>query len=84
MQRVTESKRKTFLQSDIDHRHSYLERALNRGESSDPLNHRYMIALVASRDQDLAGGEQRAVTKPVAKSWWLASVYATCGPQECF
>jgi len=31
---------KIFLNSDIDHRHFYLEGTLNRGESSDQLNQR--------------------------------------------
>jgi alkylresorcinol/alkylpyrone synthase/polyketide synthase Type III len=34
--------RKIFLDSDIDHRHFYLEGDLNRGESSDQLNQRYL------------------------------------------
>jgi predicted naringenin-chalcone synthase len=34
--------RKIFLNSDIDHRHFYFEGALNRGESSDQLNQRYL------------------------------------------
>ena len=34
--------RKIFLNSDIDHRHFYLEGTLNRGESSDQLNQRYL------------------------------------------
>ncbi len=34
--------RKIFLNSDIDHRHFYLEGNLNRGESSDQLNQRYL------------------------------------------
>jgi predicted naringenin-chalcone synthase len=34
--------RKIFLNSDIDHRHFYLEGILNRGESSDQLNQRYL------------------------------------------
>ena len=34
--------RKIFLNSDIDYRHLYLEGALNREESSDQLNQRYL------------------------------------------
>jgi predicted naringenin-chalcone synthase len=34
--------RKIFLNSDIDYRHFYLEGALNRNESSDQLNQRYL------------------------------------------
>jgi predicted naringenin-chalcone synthase len=34
--------RKIFLNSDIEHRHFYLEDALNREESSDQLNQRYL------------------------------------------
>jgi len=34
--------RKIFLNSDIDFRHFYLEGALNRTESSDQLNQRYL------------------------------------------
>jgi polyketide synthase Type III len=34
--------RKIFLNSDIDHRHFYLEGALNRAETSDQLNQRYL------------------------------------------
>src|SRR5579862_8071099 len=34
--------RKIFLNSDIDYRHFYLEGSLNRGESSDQLNQRYL------------------------------------------
>ena len=34
--------RKIFLNSDIDHRHFYLEGTLNRGESSDQLNQGYL------------------------------------------
>ena len=34
--------RKIFLNSDIDHRHFYLEGSLNREESSDQLNQRYL------------------------------------------
>jgi len=34
--------RKIFLNSDIDHRHFYLEGAPNREESSDQLNQRYL------------------------------------------
>ena len=34
--------RKIFLNSDIDHRHFFLEGALNRGENSDQLNQRYL------------------------------------------
>jgi len=34
--------RKIFLNSDIDPRHFYLEGTLNRGESSDQLNQRYL------------------------------------------
>jgi len=34
--------RKIFLNSDIDHRHFYLEGTLNRGENSDQLNQRYL------------------------------------------
>ena len=34
--------RKIFLNSDIDHRHFYLEGELNREESSDQLNRRYL------------------------------------------
>ncbi len=34
--------RKIFLNSDIDHRHFYLEGTLNRRESSDQLNQRYL------------------------------------------
>src|SRR5580704_6939488 len=34
--------REIFLNSDIDHRHFYLEGTLNRGESSDQLNQRYL------------------------------------------
>lgn len=34
--------RKIFLNSDIDHRHFYLEGALYREESSDQLNQRYL------------------------------------------
>ena len=34
--------RKIFLDSDIDYRHFYLEGALNREESSDQLNQRYL------------------------------------------
>jgi predicted naringenin-chalcone synthase len=34
--------RKIFLNSDIDHRHLYLEGTLNRAESSDQLNQRYL------------------------------------------
>jgi hypothetical protein len=34
--------RKIFLNSDIDHRHFCLEGTLNRGESSDQLNQRYL------------------------------------------
>ena len=34
--------RKIFLNSDIDYRHFYLEGALNRQESSDQLNQRYL------------------------------------------
>jgi polyketide synthase Type III len=34
--------RKIFLNSDIDHRHFYLEGTLNRGESSDQLNQRFL------------------------------------------
>jgi predicted naringenin-chalcone synthase len=34
--------RKIFLNSDIDHRHFYLEGALNRRENSDQLNQRYL------------------------------------------
>jgi 3,5-dihydroxyphenylacetyl-CoA synthase len=34
--------RKIFLNCDIDHRHFYLEGALNREESSDQLNQRYL------------------------------------------
>src|SRR2546422_6086663 len=34
--------RKIFLNSDIDYRHFYLEGALNREESSDQLNQRYL------------------------------------------
>jgi len=34
--------RKIFLNSDIDYRHFYLESALNREESSDQLNQRYL------------------------------------------
>jgi predicted naringenin-chalcone synthase len=34
--------RKIFLNSDIDHRHFYLEGNLNRGETSDQLNQRYL------------------------------------------
>ena len=34
--------RKIVLDSDIDHRHFYLEDTLNRGESSDQLNQRYL------------------------------------------
>jgi hypothetical protein len=34
--------RKIFLDSNIEHRHFYLEGALNRKESSDQLNRRYL------------------------------------------
>ena len=34
--------RKIFLNSDIDYRHFYLEGSLNRRESSDQLNQRYL------------------------------------------
>jgi predicted naringenin-chalcone synthase len=34
--------RKIFLNSDIDHRHFYLEGELNREESSDQLNQRFL------------------------------------------
>jgi predicted naringenin-chalcone synthase len=34
--------RKIFLNSDIDHRHFYLEGALNCGESCDQPNQRYL------------------------------------------
>ena len=34
--------RQMFLNSDIDHRHFYLEGDLNRDESSDQLNQRYL------------------------------------------
>jgi alkylresorcinol/alkylpyrone synthase/polyketide synthase Type III len=34
--------RKIFLNSDIEHRHFYLEGALNRKESSDQMNQRYL------------------------------------------
>ena len=34
--------RKIFLNSDIDYRHYYLEGTLNRAESSDQLNQRYL------------------------------------------
>ena len=34
--------RKIFLNSDIDYRHFYLEGALNREETSDQLNQRYL------------------------------------------
>jgi predicted naringenin-chalcone synthase len=34
--------RKMFLNSDIDYRHFYLEGDLNRDESSDQLNQRYL------------------------------------------
>jgi hypothetical protein len=35
-------RRKIFLKSDIDYRHFYLEAAVDRRESSDPLNQRYL------------------------------------------
>ena len=40
--------RKIFLNSDIDHRHFYLEARLNREESSDQLNQRYLRGAVTT------------------------------------
>ena len=48
--------RKIFLNSDIDYRHFYLEGALNREESSDQLNQRYLRGAMKTglpRDSEL-------------------------------
>jgi polyketide synthase Type III len=54
--------RKIFLNSDIDYRHFYLEGALNREESSDQLNQRYVRGAMKTGCQAILDCVQSAGT----------------------
>ena len=57
--------RKIFLNSDIDHRHFHLEGPLNRRESSDQLNQRYLRGAMKT-DTALGFRVEGVVVKPLS------------------
>jgi hypothetical protein len=60
--------RKVFLNSDIDHRHLYLEGTLNRGESPDRLNQRYLRGAMQTGCRAIQSCEPRSVPNLVSRN----------------
>ena len=56
--------RKIFLNSDIEYRHFYLEGALNREESSDQLNQRYLRGAMKTGCRAILNGVKAVLPEP--------------------